>query len=160
VADLAINLEPSVEDRLLQAESQVRGFCGWHIAPSRSETVTFDRPTGERLMLPSLYVTSVDSVTIDGVPQVLDSDYRVHRNGWISRLPYGSGWSGDLVEVTFTHGYSDPPASVTAAVQALASNAVTAAGLSRKTVGPFTDVYELPGDLLARLGAYRIVQVA
>jgi hypothetical protein len=157
--ELATDLAPSETDRIEQAEQAVRDYCGWHIAPSRTETVTFASPVGQRIMLPSLYVESVDSITVDGVALVA-ADYQVHRNGWIDRLPYASWWSGDVVEVTFTHGHATPPASVTAAVQALAQNAISGAGLSRRTTGPFTEVYSLPADLLAGLGAYRIVPVA
>ena len=161
MGELATELTPTEEDRLLQAEAAVRDYCGWHIAPSRTETVTFAAPVGRRLMLPSLYVTAVTSLEVDGIAQVLDTDYRVHRNGWIDRLPLDGWWSADLIEVTFTHGYTDPPAAVTAAVQELAQNAIgSAGGLTRKTTGPFTEVYDLPANLLSRLGAYRVIPVA
>lgn len=159
-AELADSLTVTEEDRLLQAEATVRDYCGWHIAPSREQTVTFSAPTGPRLMLPSLYVTAVSSVLVDGVAQVEDTDFRVHQNGWVERLSVGSYWSGDVISVTFTHGYATPPASVTAAVQTIAQNAIgTVGGLTRKTVGPFTDVYALPAELLARLSAYRIIRL-
>lgn len=159
-AELATSLASTEEDQLFQAEATVRDYCGWHIAPSREETVTFADPVGSRLMLPSLYVTAVSSVTVDGVTQD-PSTYRIHRNGWIERRGSGAQWYGGEVSVTFTHGYATPPESVTAAVKAVAQNSIaTTGGLTRKTVGPFTDVYALPADLLAGLGAYRIVQVA
>lgn len=159
-AELATTLTSTEDDQLLQAEADVRDYCGWHIAPSREETVTFADPTGPRLMLPSLYVTAVSSVLVDGVEQDA-STYHVHRNGWLERRGSGSYWYGDVVSVTFTHGYATPPASVTAAVKAVAQNSIgTPGGLTRKTVGPFTEVYALPGDLLTRLSVYRIVQVA
>lgn len=158
-AELADSLTATEEDRLLQAEATVRDYCGWHIAPSREETVTFAWPTGRRLMLPSLYVTAA-TVVVDGIEQVLDTDYSVHRNGWLDRLPYGARWSGD-VAAAIVHGYEIPPGAVTAAVQALAQNAIDNPGaLSRKSTGPFTEVYALPADLLAGLGAYRIVPVS
>lgn len=154
-AELADSLTVTEEDRLLQAEATVRDYCGWHIAPSREQTVTYSAPRGTRIMLPSLYVTAVSSLTVDGIEQVEELDYRIHQNGWIDRL--GGGWLGDVVSVTFTHGYASPPAAVTAAVQTIAQNAInTTGGVTRKTVGPFTEVYELGADLLARLSAYRI----
>jgi hypothetical protein len=159
--ELADSLTASEEDRLLQAEAMVRDHCGWHIAPSRTETVTFAAPSGGRLMLPSLYVTAVSVIEIDGAALTVDVDFQVHRSGWVDFLPYGGWWYGDLVEVTFTHGYDNPPAAVTAAVQALAQNPGTTLGtLSRKTTGPFTEVYASPADVLSGLDAYRIVPVA
>lgn len=159
--ELAGGLVADEDERLLQAEAEVRDYCGWHIAPSREQTVTFAWPTGRRLMLPSLYVTEVSSLTVDGVAQVEDVDFRVHQYGYIDRLGYDARWSGEVVSVTFTHGYTTPPASVTKAVQALAQGAISTNGVvTRKTVGPFTDVYALPADTLAGLGAYRIVPVS
>lgn len=159
-AELATTLTVSDADRLLEAESTVRDFCGWHIAPSRSETVTFAEPTGRRLFLQSLYVTAVDSVTVDGVTQVADTDYRAHQDGWLERLPVGATWTGDLIEVEFTHGYVVVPPSVTAAVRGLAQAAIDSGGLSRLTQGPFTEVYALPSQTLSGLSAYRIITVA
>lgn len=158
-AELATSLTASEADRLEQAEASVRDFCGWHIAPERTETVTFGQPSGPRLMLPSLYVTAVSSVVVDGI--TLDAaDYLAHQSGWIERVGYGTAWYGDVVTVTFTHGYVFPPANVTAAVQSLAQNAVgNPAALSRKSIGPFAEVYSLPASLLTGLGKYRIVPV-
>lgn len=162
-AELAETLTATEEERLLQAEQTIRDFCGWHIAPSREETVTFAFPAGRRLMLPSLYVTEVSEVTVDGVPLVLDTDFQVHQNGWIDRLPYGGWWSGDLIEITFTHGYEDVPASVTAAVQALAQRSTgSPSGAKRETSGPFTEEYEsgLSEAERINLARYRIPAVA
>lgn len=162
MSDLATELVPSEEDRLLQAEQAVRDYCGWHIAPPRTDTVTLAGPVSRRLMLPSLYVTDVVSVTVDGIVQVPDVDYTVHREGYIERRSgWRSWWAADLIEVVFTHGFEFPPASVTAAVQALAQNAIgNPGGLTRKTVGPFAEAYSPSADLLAGLGAYRIIPVS
>lgn len=163
-AELADGLTATEGERLEQAEALVRGFCGWHIAPSREdETATFAWPTGRRLFLPSLYVTEVTALEVDGVTQVLDTDFQVHRSGWIDRLPYASGWSGDLVTVEFTHGYTTAPADVTAVVQGVAQRLIdTPASLTRVTAGPFTEEYASVfsiGDL-DTLRRYRIPTVA
>lgn len=160
--ELADELTATDADRLLQAEQAVRDYCGWHIAPSRTQTVTLRGTASPNLMLPSLYVTAVTSVTVDGAPQVEGVDYDVHREGYLSRRGWG-WWTGESIVVVFTHGYDGAavPPSVTAAVQALAQNAIgNPAALTRKTVGPFTEQYGSSSDLLSGLGAYRIVPVS
>lgn len=171
VAELTDTLTASEHDRIEQAEAVVRDYCGWHIAPSRDETVTFVEPTGSCLMLPSLYVTDVSSVVVDGVTQAADT-YHVHQNGWIQRHGAGSIWYGDVVTVTFTHGYDSGPAGVAAIVQSIAQRAVDNPGsLLRTQDGPFSDTFSaasgntsLPVALFdaerAVLNRYKIVSVA
>lgn len=159
MTELADGLVATDEDRLTQAEAAVRDYCGWHIAPPRTDTITVGGSASGKIMLPSLYVTAVTSVTVDGTLATVD-EYLLHREGFISRIGWG-WWLGDAITVVFTHGYDVPPPPVTAAVQALAQNLTDNPGrLSRKTTGPFTEVYGLPTDLLAGLGAYRIVPVS
>lgn len=155
--ELATELAPADDDaRLEQAEAQVRSYCGWHIAPSRTEMVTLypGFPVAD-LLLPSLYVTDVVSVTEAGV-EVDPTMYLWKQNGIICRL-YGWPWGTQGVTVEFTHGYADVPADVTAAVQAVA--ALGSQGLLRsRTAGPFSETYasELGGFDASRLDHYRI----
>src|SRR6188768_527783 len=106
--ELAFDLAPTEGDRIEQAEQAVHDFCGWHIAPSRTETVTLSGTATRNLLLPSLHVTAVTSVTVDGVPQVEGVDYDVHSEGYLTRRNRG-WWVGDVIVVTFTHGYAIPP---------------------------------------------------
>lgn len=163
-AELAETLEATEEERLEQAEAIVRAYCGWHIAPSREETVYLRARGGRSLLLPSMYVTDVASVTDDGTPLVLEDDYLWSQAGVISRpdLSYAT-WGYTEVVVEFTHGYDIPPPDVTAAVQAVAQRMTSDRNIVRKTVGPFTDQYaeSLLGDAeLASLRRYRIPSVA
>lgn len=152
--ELAGALVADEDERLLQAEATVRSYCGWHIAPARAETATFPATDSHVLMLDSLNVTDVVSVTENGTT-VDVADYEWDRRGWLTRI--SCRWSTGPVVVEFTHGFNTVPADVTAAVQALAQQAISTNGvLTRKTVGPFTDAYGLPGDTLAALGAYRL----
>lgn len=165
VAELATTLAPaSDEDRLLQAEALVRAYCGWHIAPVRTQTVvvsSFDAT----LVLPTLRLVDVLSVVAsDGIP--LDpADYTAHPAGFITRSRYPGpshfGWGhawGDLT-VTFRHGYDAPPADVTAVVQSLGSRAKAGTtGLASRTMGPFSESYaaDLFGTEREALARYRL----
>lgn len=158
MSELAAELAPEDSDaRLLQAEAKVRTYCRWHIAPLRTETVTLYPEGSDLLMLPSLRVTNVSLVTEAGVD--LDpTAYSWRPNGIIRRI-YGPWdfYSQAGVAVTFTHGYEEPPADVTAAVQELA--AIGSLGrLKAKTAGPFSETYSTDLNTVdaSSLDAYRI----
>lgn len=143
-AELATTLTPTEADRLLQAEALVRGYCGWHIAPSREDVeVTFkDVSYGDALLLPSLHVTAVESITEDGTELVDVTDFNWSEGGVLTRYY----WRTAPVVVTFTHGYAAPPAEVTAVVQAIAQRAVSNPGsLVRTQDGPFSDTFSQTG---------------
>lgn len=139
------------DDRLDQAEGLVRGYCRWHIAPSRSgETYTLPE-AAPYIMLPTLYLTAVTAVvdadetdlTVGGITFTPDG---VLRRGSLSQtgLSYwGSWWPGGTV-VTYTHGYDEPPAEVTAVVQAIAQRAIDNPGSrTQVTDGPFSESFSL-----------------
>src|SRR5690348_6332029 len=121
-AELAASLTATEADRLLQAEALVRAFCGWHIAPSRTEVVTLAGTGGRTLTLPSLHVTAVASVTSDSDPALTTDDYDWSPAGVLTARTYP--WSGRAIAVSLTHGYDTPPAEVTAVVQAVAQRAL------------------------------------
>lgn len=140
--ELAANLAPTEADRLLQAEALVRSYCGWHIAPSRvDEVAVLPATLGQVALLPSLHVTAVSSIAEDGT--ALDTTaYEWSANGVLTR---SWGWNSS-VTVTFTHGYDEPPAEVTAVVQAVAQRAVdNPSSLVRVQKGPFADTYSQTG---------------
>ncbi|MGZ4530734.1 MAG: hypothetical protein ACXVXP_00110 [Mycobacteriaceae bacterium] len=139
-AELATTLAPTEADRLLQAEALVRGFCNWHIAPSRTETITLPGSGGWLLMLPSLHVTAVASITSDADPALTTDDYDWSEAGVLTART--ALWTGRSISVAFTHGYDTPPAEVTAIVQAVAQRAIDNPGSkSREQAGPFVDSY-------------------
>ena len=49
------------------AQASIRRFCGWHVAPSISETLRVDAYGGRVLHLPSKHVTGLSAVTVAGV---------------------------------------------------------------------------------------------
>ena len=143
-AELATSLTVTDADRLMQAEQAVRNYCGWHIAPSRDETVTL-RPDcrDKAVLLPSLHVTAIASISADEVDLEVDS-YRWSANGVI-KADCGYWWQDELV-VEFTHGYATPPADVAAIVIAIAQRGVdNPSSLVRTQAGPFADTYSQTG---------------
>lgn len=89
--------------------AEVRGFCGWHVTPSVTETITVDGSGRGLIMLPSLHVTAVTSVTEDGVA-LLPADYTWNAAGCLARVGTRF-WStaASSVTVTFTHGHASAP---------------------------------------------------
>jgi hypothetical protein len=141
----------------------VRAYCGWHIAPSRDETLVLDGPGGNVLCLPSLYVTDVTLITENGTDLADGSDpevpaqYQWSQAGIVRRSWAGcswSGWSGAWwttelrgIAVTLTHGYDDWPIELAGIIQAVAGRITdNPTGLEQQTVGPFTEKYATSGS--------------
>lgn len=146
-AELATGLDATPDDRLLQAEALVRDWCGWHIAPTKSETITLATTGTDLLLLPTLHLTAVTSVTVEGGAVVDPTTYEWSPEGVVRRTSYRL-WCYDPSRfvINFTHGYPSPPPAVTAVVQALASRAVANPGsLLRTQVGPYGDTYSQTG---------------
>lgn len=143
-AELASTLTATEADRLEQAEGVVRGFCGWHIAPSRTETVLLRSRSGNTLLLPSLHVTAVSTVQDDSTALVVEDDYTWSPAGVLTRLGY---WGDNtIVAVGMTHGYEEVPPEVTGVVQAIAQRAVSNPGSAiRSQAGPFSEAYSQTG---------------
>lgn len=98
-------------DATLAAEALVTAYCGWHISPSRTETLVLDGPGGRTLLLPTLHVIEVAAVTSDGI--TLDPDSYDWSETGIVELRSGR-FSRRLrgVTVTLTHGYTFMPDEV------------------------------------------------
>lgn len=154
--DLALDLAPTDDDRLLQAEGLVRSYCGWHIAPSRDEAVSLRGRGDQVLTLRSLYVTAVSSVTSDGTALAVDDEYLWSTAGVLTAA---STWAADaVVEVVFTHGYDDAPPEVTGVVQAVAQRAVNNPGsLAQEATGPFNSRHAGTGAALELLDAEKAI---
>lgn len=99
---------PFTPSQVRAAGEQVRVECGWHIAPTVTETLTLDSAGGRVLTLPTLRlvaVTEVRDVTGD-TPEVL-TGWRQSKVGMLSRVSWPVGFAA--VEVDLTHGYPECP---------------------------------------------------
>lgn len=87
-----------------------RRFCGWHVSPSKSETITVDGPGGRVLSLPTLNLTAVASVSeLAAAVDVSTLD----RSQWKGTLTKQFGcWTGrdGAIEATITHGFAEADA--------------------------------------------------
>jgi hypothetical protein len=123
---------------LRQAQGAIRRYCGWHIAPEVTDTITLDGNGTRVLALPSGYVTDVEAITNEGTALTTEdfdwseSGYVHHRTGWWTDRPR-------QVVVTLTHGYPDIPDELIGVASSLASRrASSPAGYKRETTGPFS----------------------
>lgn len=154
MAELASTLDADQEARLLQAESVVREFCRWHVAPLREVegAVVAVVEHAQRIFLPTLRLVEVTALQVDGNPvDLAEVDWT--RSGMVWRR---SGWWSDgwarsrsertRVTISYTHGHETVPSDVEAVVQAVATRAVANPGsLVRKQAGPFGDTYSQTG---------------
>lgn len=85
------------------AHGAVRRFCGWHVAPVITATLTLDGNGGTDILLPSLRVVRLDAALNDGVDVTAQVDTS---HAGILRLTSGR-WTNRLggVTVTLSHGY-------------------------------------------------------
>jgi hypothetical protein len=151
----------SDDDRLDQAEALVRDWCGWHIAPSKTETITVDGSGVDSLVLPTKYLTAVTSVTEDGVALTEGVNFRWSQAGVIYRIDWCRFTrKRQAVVVEFSHGYASPPVAVQSAIADLATTMdTTDAGLIRnRQVGQVTEGYSPASTdpILSRLEPYRL----
>lgn len=88
---------------LSAAHAALRRFCGWHVAPVITETLTLDGSGGKTLLLPSKRIVSIESVISDGV----DVTDRVEVSKNAGMIEFGGHWSRKLggIVIELTHGY-------------------------------------------------------
>jgi len=153
-----LNDDPETERALAAALACVRRYCGWHVTPSRTETITVNGPNSPLLALPTLYLTALTAVTEDDV--VLDTaDLRWSVNGLI-RKKTGAYWSSYYrsIVVTMTHGYDTAPDFDNAVLSALDRASF---GNARMVAGPFQYDPQGPSEEEKyALEAYRIQPIA
>jgi len=135
--DLDAYLSGDSEKALAAAEAAVRAYCGWHVAPLKTETVKVWSAGDRSVLLPSLHVTEVQSVTVDGEPV---EDY-----SWTSDGILRGVRECGPVEVALTHGHAaDSTAGVllSSIILATAARAKSSpSGLMRAQVGQVSETY-------------------
>lgn len=117
-----------------QVQAAIRRYCGWHIAPSLTETILVDGSGSRHMWLPTLHLTELVEVKSSG--EVMDADlidwsasgYLESRCGRFSSRPRG-------VEVTLTHGYDDSPADLVGVAVGIADRSRSTGGARREAAG-------------------------
>lgn len=160
------------DDAVSAASGIIRTYCGWHIYPSLTFTLTMDGKGGEFFFLPSKYVTAVTALSVtdsDGTVTALvdGTDYQWNQQGVLERISlngYGTTcwpWTLQSVTVSFTHGYDTPPDEITALCQSIAkrwpsfasawdSKRLGSASLSAGANAKFGDLTPLEAMVLSR----------
>lgn len=102
----------------------IRNWCGWHIAPRKTETLTLDQLGHRVLTIPSLLVTDVSAVTDADDNPIDDYEWRTIGQLWRRR-----GWPTGYrkVKVTLTHGFESTPPEILAVAQHMLDERVDAA---------------------------------
>ncbi|MCW1249657.1 hypothetical protein ODZ83_05555 [Acaricomes phytoseiuli] len=80
----------------------IRAYCGWHIAPVVTETLTLDAFGGKKLLLPTKRIVDIHSVKVNERAV----ECRWSEDGWLT-LPSGFPDMERSVVVELKHGYED-----------------------------------------------------
>lgn len=141
------------------ATGEIRGACGWHIAPSLTETLT-SKATGVSLtlFLRSLYLTAVTEVR-DPEGAVVDPDlYEWSPAGFLTYL--AGVWPAGRYDVDVVHGHEAVPHDLRNAVLELAARLRVdpTMNLASKMRGPFSEQYRDDGmaNVVRVVGRYRL----
>lgn len=155
-----------LSDVLGGVSDAIRDWCGWHVGPAYACTY-IGNGEGRLLMLPSMGVTSVESLAVDGA--VIDpADYEWTGAGMVRlrHLAFPCSWRS--VECAYTAGFGSPSIGLVAAQ--IAGNALAAApGVREEHAGSVGITYNQTGSgisggvsLLDRdralLGPYRLAR--
>jgi hypothetical protein len=114
------------------ASQMVRRVCGWHIAPSVTETIVLDHDGSGVVHLQSLFVTDVATVRdLSGsTPRDLTL-WRWSADGMLEgNFPEGFR----VLEVTFTHGYEACPEELLPVIASRAVRRVMQESLGARSV--------------------------
>ncbi|MEB4212331.1 hypothetical protein [Mycobacterium sp. 94-17] len=145
---------------LRAAGELIRRFCGWHLAPNRTETVHKVKIGNHGvIMLPSRHVTNVEQVTIyhGAHPHTLQPDeFLWHEAGYIERTAqwfWNDGWyqgayvlgsdpyylpvtSPGYASITLSHGWMELPVDVKEVAFELAESAMALRGNTKMVEAP------------------------
>jgi hypothetical protein len=181
-ADLASFQQSDPDWFLAAAGDTIRNFCQWHIYPSLTVTEQVPIQPEGTIMLPSLQVTDVASVTLNGL-ELDPTAYHWHQCGYIRNhrqaffpwplwpledeqpfREYPSPLSR-YADVTYTHGYDTLPPVVAAVGMELATRAMELpSGIATQiSSGPYSISMGALGIVLSedqrrRLGPYTLVR--
>lgn len=121
------------QDYLNAAETAVRAYCGWHVAPVITEDIVIDGSGSHHVLIPSLKVVDITAAK-NGGTELDPLDLEWSEAGMV-RVP--GRWTARLrgVRMTVTHGFAEVP-DVAEIVRAIAARASSApAGITREQAG-------------------------
>lgn len=122
----------------------VRSWCGWHIAPSVTESIKVEGEGGRVLLLPSLHVTDVTAIRNESGDET--SGWKWRENGIVR----GCWTCDELYEVDLTHGYTNMPAELVNIIDQIDGEGVGARIATSQSTGPFAESFASSVDLEAQ----------
>lgn len=124
------------------ATDEVQGHCGWHIAPTQTDTVTVDGSGGVIQALPTLRLVDLVSLTEDGTAVDL-TGVQWSEAGYLWRsTPWTRALRGLVAEIE--HGYAETPQSVAKLICELVARSMNKpSGVARESSGGESVNYEL-----------------
>lgn len=150
------DLKATQDSALAAAHGAIRRWCGWHVAPSITETLILNGNGGNTILLPSKHVTAVTQVLVEGEDATALADWG--EEGTLELLgPRRFSRRRRSVEITLTHGYDpDEVPEIADLIRTLAVRAITpASDTVQRTAGPFAERRQARSDgLLGGLGLF------
>ena len=145
----------------------IKGYCGWHIAPSIEAEITIDGSNHFEQPLPTLHLTALTSVTEDGVAIDLTNVDWSESGVMTKRSGFWTYKKSGLV-VNMTHGYDEIPMDLMGVALGIATLAQTpSSAASSQSAGPYSiqlttraggaagGLY-IPKDMADILGRYKL----
>lgn len=129
--------DPRLPGLIDGATAAIRRYCGWHIAPPLTETVTVDGPGGDVLTLPTLNLTDLAAMTEDGT--ALDAATLEWSALGSVRKPAGY-WTARYrgITATMTHGYDSAPDVAQIVIQVITAALSSPMGATTESAGSFS----------------------
>lgn len=123
--------DAEVTRALNAALARVRRYCGWHVSPVRTQTITLDGTGAPLLFLPTMKVVTITAITEDGDALVVaDIKESVRAPGVLIKENWAY-WSCEFESITVAlqHGYTAAEAAdFREAVLSLVDKAATEIG--------------------------------
>lgn len=116
------------------ALAAARRYCGWHVTPSRSDTLTVDGSGGAVLLLPTMRLTDITAVTENGVDLDVDTINFAPRGVVWKTSNLNRRWCRDSITFEVVHGFDDVPDFNMAVLTAVERGSF---GAAREVIGPF-----------------------
>ena len=127
--------DPRVAGSLAGVSLAIRNYCGWHITPELSDSLTLDGPGGRLLSLPTKYLTAITALVENDVVLVDNTDFRWSVDGSVKRLH--TRWHDDfrIIDATITHGYPSAPDVKSVALAVVTRELSSPTGATREQAG-------------------------
>lgn len=152
--------DPRLETLIAGATDAIRLWCGWHVAPVLTETLTLDAEGSASLRIPTGRLITATGLKVDGAPVPDDVwDYSMAGMIRLRRGVFPDRFRA--VEVTITHGYERAPALAAVITRSVLSACASPMGATREQAGSISATWARAGMTLSdtdrrELAAYRL----